>query len=108
MKLIHGYANITDLTIRIQFHINAVCSLIKIPQYGYSYKERESLGNGWYSDSKTTVTAIQNNDYLVVLDNKVLGKICATENGRCQLQGKNSFKKNKAINNLIKEKELLK
>jgi hypothetical protein len=92
MKMKNGIANLQDMTIKIQFDINATCKLIKIPTFNYSYKERESLGGGWYGSSKETVNATQENAYLVLHEDKPIGFIVTAQNGRVYIQGKNSNK----------------
>lgn len=70
MKLIHGYVRLKDLTINIQFNINNLCNLIKIPEFTISYYEEECLGNGWKSISKDIkVTEIINDLYAVINNN---------------------------------------
>lgn len=85
MKILAGMVNLQDLTIKIQFHINDFCKLVKLPTYTYSYKERECLGNGWYGASCETITKQQENAYLVIHNDKAIGYIIATENGRYYL-----------------------
>lgn len=95
MKRLHGYANLEKLEIRIDFHINKKCQLLKLPNHNRSYMERECLGNGWYGSSKEKVTYIEENAYLVLNDNVPIGYIIAKEKGRYYLIGKND-------NNFIK------
>jgi len=88
----HGIVNLDNMTIKIQFDINDTCQLIKIPTFSYSYKEVESLGDGWYGSNKETIHTTQENAYLVLHNKIPLGWIVATENGRVYLMGKNSNK----------------
>lgn len=101
MKLKHGYVNLTELTIKIQFNINSTCILEKIPPFNYTYYERESLGNGWYGQNKEPIHKRQENSYLVYNNNVIIGYIVTNTNGIAYLQGKNS---NKYIKKYIKSK----
>lgn len=92
MKQKHGFVNLEKMEIRIDFNINTNCKLVKIPPFNYSYTERESLGNGWYRSSKETINATQENAYLVLHDEVIIGFVVATKNERDYLQGKNSNK----------------
>lgn len=53
-KLIEGYFNWDDFTIKIG-NVNkgyTIFKCLKVPNYTIIYKERESLGNGWYGSSE--------------------------------------------------------
>lgn len=49
-----------------------VATAIKVPPYTYSYKERESLGGGWYGATQT-VTDIEDNEYIIIKDGFCIG-----------------------------------
>lgn len=47
--------------------------VVKMPDFTISYKERESLGNGWYGSTMETITKTIDNCYIVIKDNKPFG-----------------------------------
>ena len=56
--------------------------LIHIPTFNYSYKEKESLGNGWYSSDGETIHTSCDNAYLVIINNECIGYVFVNKSDR--------------------------
>ncbi len=89
MKIRHGKVNLEKLEIYIQFDINSVCTLQKVPPFNMHITEKECLGNGWYGSNKETTTYQQENAYIVLNNNNPIGFIIAKKDGISYVMGKN-------------------
>ena len=101
MKVRHGIVNLEKLEIRIQFDINSVCKIQRVPKFNRHIVERECLGNGWYGSNKETTTISEENAYIVLHNDSPIGFIITKQNGVSYIMGKNSnnFIKNYCKNN---------
>lgn len=46
---------------------------IKVPDFNYTVTERADAGGGWYYNHTETVTRTENNAYIIIRDNIVIG-----------------------------------
>jgi len=89
-KPIQGYFNWSDFTVKIgNIHKGyTICKCLKVPDYTITYRERESLGNGWYGASEE-VTEVMKHSFIVFKDDEIIGYIIkpyAQENMRSYIQ----------------------
>lgn len=48
---------------------------IKVPDYKYTIRERESLGNGWYGQGFEERTVTEDNLYVIIKDGECIGQM---------------------------------
>jgi hypothetical protein len=73
-----GYFDYDTLTVKFGGALSTpqnifTAQAVKVPDFNYTYKEREDAGGGAYYNNWVTITKTVNNAYIILKEDKVIG-----------------------------------